>query len=161
MRIGLYPGSFDPLTNGHLDIIQRSKVICDKLLIAIGTNSAKNPLFSINERIEIINTCCNDIANIEVVTFNGLLAEYSKKQNISFIIRGLRSSTDFDYEYQIAVANNKIAPDLETIFLMSRGEYFHISSNIVKEIASYGGDISSMVPHYAKEKIIAKYSNHS
>lgn len=158
MRIGIYPGSFDPLTYGHLDIIKRSIDICDKVIIAIAKNSDKKPLFTFQERIKIINNCCKDIENIEVIAFEGLLADYCKKNTISIIIRGLRSSTDFDYEYAIASANKKLAPQVETLLLMTSGEYSYISSNIVKEIASYHGDISSMVPPFAQEQIRQKYS---
>jgi len=159
MRIGIYPGSFDPLTYGHIDIIERSKELCDKLIIAIAINSAKKPLFSVEERIEIINNCCMIKNNVEVVSFNSLLADYCKDNNVSFIIRGLRSTTDFEYEYTIAAANRKLAPEIETIFLVTKGENFFISSNIVKEIASYNGDVSALVPPFVEDKIHRKISS--
>lgn len=159
MRIGIYPGSFDPLTNGHADIINRSKGLCDKLIIAVAKNSAKKPLFSIEERIEIINNYCQDAGNIEVVSFDGLLVDYCREQKVSFIIRGLRSTTDFEYEFTIASANSKLAPEIETVFLMTKGEHFFISSNIVREIASYKGDITPLVPQFVVSKIQAKYSS--
>ncbi|HOO71180.1 MAG TPA: pantetheine-phosphate adenylyltransferase [Spirochaetota bacterium] len=159
MRIGIYPGSFDPLTNGHLDIIQRAKGLCDTLIVAVAKNSEKRPLFSVSERIEIINRYCRDFGNIEVVSFDGLLVEYCRKKNVSFIIRGLRSTTDFEYEFTIASANSKLAPEIETVFLMTKGENFFISSNIVKEIASYHGDITPLVPQFVVERIQQKYSS--
>ena len=159
MRKGIFPGSFDPLTYGHLDIIERSIKLCDKLLIAIAINSSKSALFTIDERIDIIKNCCNtEYENIEIVTFNGLLADYCKENNISFIVRGLRSFTDFEYESSISVVNRKLAPEVETIFLMANGEKSYISSNIVKEIASYNGDISSLVPSFVEKKITKKSS---
>jgi len=158
MRIGIYPGSFDPLTNGHIDIINRSKGLCDKLIIGVAKNSAKKPLFSIEERVEIINKYCQDFGNIEVVSFDGLLVDFCRKKNVSFIIRGLRSTTDFEYEFTIASANSKLDPEIETVFLMTKGEHFFISSNIVKEIASYHGDIAPLVPQFVVEKIQEKYS---
>ena len=158
MRIGIYPGSFDPLTKGHLDIIERSQRICDKLIIAIAKNSAKKPLFSLEERIEIINTCCKGLKSIEVVAFEGLLIDFCKAHEVDFIIRGLRSTIDFDYEYPIATVNNKLAIDIDTIFLMTKGEYAFISSNMVREIASYNGDLSALAPQFVIQKIQQKFS---
>lgn len=158
MRIGIYPGSFDPLTKGHLDIIERATGLCDKLIVAVAKNSAKKALFSEEERIEIINNCCKNIENVEVATFEGLLVDYCKKEGVSFIVRGLRSTTDFEYEYSIATANRNLAPEIETVFFMTKGEYFFISSNIVKEIASYEGDITTLVPQFVVKKLQQKYS---
>ncbi|MBP7583439.1 MAG: pantetheine-phosphate adenylyltransferase [Spirochaetes bacterium] len=154
MRIGIYPGSFDPLTNGHLDIIERSKKICDRLIIAVARNSAKNALFSIDERLEILRECCRcEGSEIGIVSFDGLLADYCKDNGVNFIVRGLRAIVDFEYEYAIALMNKKLAPDIETVFMMSRGEYSFISSNIVKEVASYGGDVSTLVPQFVQKKL--------
>ncbi len=159
MRIGIYPGSFDPLTNGHVDIIQRAQGICDRLIVAVAKNSAKNPLFSVQERVEIINTYCQDFGNIEVVSFDGLLVDYCRKNNVSFIVRGLRSTTDFEYEFTIASANSKLAPEIETVFLMTKGEHFFISSNLVREIATYNGDITPLVPQFVVTRIQQKLSS--
>lgn len=161
MRIGIYPGSFDPLTNGHLDIIERSKEISDKLVVAIAINRAKQPLFSVEERLEIINNYYKDDRHIEVVSFEGLLVEFCKTQGIHYIIRGVRNITDFEYEMAIATVNSKLAPDIETIFLMTKGEYAFISSKMVKEIACFMGDLTSLVPKFVIEKIQQKYSNQS
>ena len=159
MRKGIFPGSFDPLTYGHLDIIERSIKICDKLLIAIAKNSSKNALFTIDERIDIIKNCCNvENENIEIITFSGLLADYCKENDVSFIVRGLRSFIDFEYENSISVVNSKLAPEVETIFLMADREKSYISSKIVKDIASYNGDISSLVPSFVEKKISKKSS---
>jgi pantetheine-phosphate adenylyltransferase len=161
MKIGVFPGSFDPLTNGHLDIIERSGRICDKLFIAIARNSAKKPLFSIDERIEIIHNCLNDNyrQKVEIVTFEGLLVNFCKDNNASIIVRGLRTISDFEYEMSIASANSRLAPDIQTVFMMTKVDYTFISSNIVKEIASLKGDISPLVPSFAEKKIRQKYSS--
>ncbi|MCU0847839.1 MAG: pantetheine-phosphate adenylyltransferase [Spirochaetes bacterium] len=158
MRIGIYPGSFDPLTKGHIDIIKRSREICDKLIIAVAINSSKKPLFTVEERLEIINNCCKDIGGIESSSFEGLLVDFCKKNGVNLIIRGLRSLADFEYEFSIATINSKLAPEIESIFLMTRGENLFISSNIAREIASYQGDVSSLVPRFVEEKIRQKYS---
>lgn len=158
MRIGIYPGSFDPLTYGHLDIIERSRVLCDKLIVAIANNSSKKPLFSIDERIEMINKCCGDFDNVTADSFDGLLVDYCYKNSVAIIIRGIRTSLDYEYEYGMSTLNMKLAPEVETVFLMSKREYSFVSSNIVKEVASYKGDISSLVPPIAAEKLLEKYS---
>jgi len=159
MRIGIYPGSFDPLTNGHLDIIERSRGICDKLVVAIAINREKQPLFTVDERLEIINHIYKDDSSLEVVSFSGLLVEFCKSQGIHYIIRGVRNITDFEYEMTNASVNNKLAPEIETIFLMTKGEYAFISSKMVKEIASYNGDLTSLVPQFVIQKIQNKYSS--
>ncbi|MBN1497889.1 MAG: pantetheine-phosphate adenylyltransferase [Spirochaetes bacterium] len=159
MRIGIYPGSFDPLTNGHLDIIERSRGICDRLVVAIAINREKQPLFTVDERLEIINHIYKDDSSLEVVSFSGLLVEFCKSQGIHYIIRGVRNITDFEYEMTNASVNNKLAPEIETIFLMTKGEYAFISSKMVKEIASYNGDLTSLVPQFVIQKIQNKYSS--
>jgi pantetheine-phosphate adenylyltransferase len=159
MRIGIYPGSFDPLTNGHIDIIERSRGICDKLVVAIAINRTKQPLFTVEERLEIINHCIKDDSSVEVVSFEGLLVQYCRSQDIRYIVRGVRNMTDFEYEMTNASVNSKLAPEIETIFLMTRGEYSFISSKMVKEIASFNGDLTSLVPRFVNQKIQAKYSN--
>jgi pantetheine-phosphate adenylyltransferase len=159
MRIGIYPGSFDPLTNGHLDIIERAKKLSDKLIVAIARNNSKEPLFSEEERLEFLeNSCSRDNNKIEIVSFDGLLVDFCRKRNVSFIIRGLRAIVDFEYEYAIALMNKNLAPEIETVFLMAKSEYSFISSNMVKEVASYGGDITSLIPPIVNKKLQEKFS---
>jgi pantetheine-phosphate adenylyltransferase len=160
MRIGIYPGSFDPLTFGHLDIIKRSKNICDKLIVAMGKNSDKTALFTIEERMEMIRFCCQDESDfIEVVSFKGLLVDYCRERNVKLIIRGLRSISDYEFENPITTVNRRLAPEIETIFLLSSEITTVISSRLVKEVASYHGDTSALVPQFVSDKIQQKYSS--
>ncbi len=159
MRIGIFPGSFDPLTNGHLDIIRRANRLFDKLIVAVAKNSTKVGLFTINERINILETCCSDIkGSIEFVSFDGLLVDYCKKNNVSSIVRGLRSVADFEYEKSIDSVNRKLYPGIDTVFLMAREENMAISSKIIKEVASCHGDLSSLVPQFVQNQIKEKFS---
>ena len=159
MRIGIYPGSFDPLTYGHLDIIERATKICDRLIVGILINSAKNSLFDLEERIEILKHCCNEYdKNIEVISFGGLLVDYCSHNDISFIIRGLRAVSDFEYEITLASINRRLAANVETVFLMARDENLFVSSSLVKEVAMYKGDISTLVPPYVADRIRTKIS---
>lgn len=160
MQIGIYPGSFDPLTCGHLDIIKRSAQIFDLLVVAVACNSEKLPLFTVDERLAMLTECCKDITKVKITSFDGLLAEYCKKNNINIIVRGLRAIVDFEYEYAIALINKEIAPDVDTIFLMSKSEFSFISSKIVKEVASYGSDISRLVPHIVNQRLKEKFQSH-
>lgn len=153
MLVGIYPGSFDPLTYGHLDIIERALNICDKLVVGILVNSSKGSLFSIEERVEIIKECCKDFNTIEVISFGGLLVDYCKENGVNSIIRGLRAVSDFEYEITLASINRRLAPNVETIFLMGRDENLFISSSLVKEVARYHGDISTLVPPFVASRI--------
>lgn len=154
----IYPGSFDPVTNGHLDVIERASKVVDELVIGVLINSAKNTLFSIDERVSMIKEVVKDYPNVTVTSFDGLLVEYAKQNDIKVIIRGLRAVTDFDYELQIAQMHHVIAPQVDTIFFTTSLQYAYLSSTIVKEVASYGGDISSFVPAYVEDKVHCKYN---
>jgi pantetheine-phosphate adenylyltransferase len=162
MKIGLYPGTFDPLTNGHLDIIIRSLNLCDKLIIAVAKNPSKNPFFSINKRIDLINEALflNKIDNKSVYAeaFDNLLIDFAKVNSVSIIVRGLRVVSDFDYEFQMAGMNKRLNSDIETVFLMASETNQFIASRFVKEVASLGGDVSSFVPKNVNNEIIKKFS---
>ncbi len=153
----IYPGSFDPVTYGHLDIIDRCAKKFDKVIVAILNNSSKKYTFSVEERVELLMRTLEKYDNVEVDHFSGLLVEYAKKKNCSLIVRGLRAVSDYEYEMQMAHVNNKLAGDIETIFMVAREKYAYLSSSIVKEVAMFGGDISCFVPKVVenalKEKI--------
>lgn len=157
MRVGIYPGSFDPVTLGHLDIILRSSKMFDKLIIAVLRNSSKKPLFTVEERVKLLQKVTYNIPNIEIESFDGLLVDFAKKKDAIAIVRGLRAVSDFEYELQIAQTNHKIYPDIDTIFLTTGLEYSYLSSSIVREIASYGGDISQFVPESIVPLVYKKY----
>mgnify|MGYP002511143169 CR=1 FL=1 len=157
MKKAIYPGSFDPVTKGHLDVIERSAKLVDELVVSVLNNSAKNALFSVQERVTMLKELTAHIPNVTVDAFSGLLVDYAKKIGAVILVRGLRAVTDFEYELQIAQTNHEIDTDIETIFLTTRLEYAYISSTIVKEVASYGGDISHFVPRQMIARIYAKY----
>ncbi len=157
MTRAIYPGSFDPVTNGHFDIIERSAKIVDELVIGVLNNSSKNSLFSVDERVSMLKELTMHLPNVTVDSFDGLLVDYAKRIHATIVIRGLRAVTDFEYELQIAQTNHEVYKDIETIFLTTRLEYAYISSTIVKEFASYGGDISHFVPQQFMGHIYAKY----
>lgn len=157
MKRAIYPGSFDPLTLGHLDMIERSAKIVDELVIGVLNNSAKNSLFSLDERVSMIKEMTESMSNVTVASFDGLLVDYMKEINATIIVRGLRAVTDFEYELQIAQTNHVENPEVETIFLTTSLQYSYLSSTIVKEFASYGGDISKFVPARFIDRIYEKY----
>ena len=157
MKRAIYPGSFDPLTRGHLDMIERSAKIVDELVIGVLNNSAKNSLFSLDERVSMIKEMTESMPNVTVASFDGLLVDYMKEINATIIVRGLRAVTDFEYELQIAQTNHVENPEVETIFLTTSLQYSYLSSTIVKEFASYGGDISKFVPARFIDRIYEKY----
>jgi hypothetical protein len=145
MRVAVYPGSFDPITNGHLDIIKRSSKMFDKLVIGVLNNSSKTALFTADERVKMIQRVTKGIENVEIEAFNGLLIDFVHKVNSNIIVRGLRAVTDFEYELQLSLTNKVIAPDIDTVFLTTNLKYLYLSSSMVKEIALYNGDISEFV----------------
>ena len=156
MKAAIYPGSFDPMTLGHLDVIRRASQMFDELTVSVLDNKAKNALFSVEERVSILKEATKDLPNVKVDSFNGLLIDYAKQKNIHISVRGLRAITDFEYELQIAQTNHKINPFVDTIFLTTSVEYSYVSSSIVREIASYGGDISQFVPECIVDDIYKK-----
>ena len=157
MRIGIYPGSFDPITLGHYDIIVRAANLVDKLIIGVLNNSSKKPLFSVDERVDMIKKVTAELDNVEVEAFDGLLVEYATIKGANVIIRGLRAVSDFEYELQIAQTNHKLNKEVETIFLAASTHYPFISSSVVKEIARYRADISKFVPELIERQIYEKF----
>ena len=158
MKVAIYPGTFDPITNGHLDIITRSIKFVDKLIIAVSNNNKKKTMFSINERVQMIKKVIQDtnISNVEVDFFDGLLMNYANKKGANIIIRGLRAISDFEYEFQMTGMNYKLDPKIETVFLMSSDKYQLISSKLIKEISSLKGNVSKFVPNVVEEKLKKK-----
>ena len=157
MKRAIYPGSFDPVTFGHLDMIERSAKMVDELTVAILVNHAKNPLFSIEERVKMLEEMTDHLPNVSIRSFEGLTIDYARSIGANIIVRGLRAVTDFEYELQIAQTNRIVNPDIDTMFLTTSLEYAYLSSTIVKEIASYGGDISKFVPQKLMGRIYEKY----
>ncbi len=156
-HIAVYPGTFDPVTNGHIDLVERSLRIFDELIVAVAANPKKQPLFSLEERIGMIKKVVSRYKRVKIEGFDGLLVDYVKQKNAVGIIRGLRAVSDFEYEMQMALMNRRLDNDIETVFLMPNEEYSFITSTIVREAASYGGDVSSLVPRVVVEKLKKKY----
>lgn len=156
-RIAVYPGSFDPPTFGHLDIIERAARMVDHLIVCIGTNLAKSPFLSVEERLQCLHAICGKHPNVEIASFEGLLVQYAIDRQATMIIRGLRATADFDYEFQIAMANRRMAPSIETVFLMTKWENSYLTSSIVRDVARFGGDYSEFVPPEVAE-IVARNS---
>ncbi len=144
--VAVYPGSFDPVTNGHLDVIRRAASTFERLIIGVGRNSGKSPLLTPDERVLLLKEACAGMPNVEPMTFDGMLVEFARSQGARVLIKGLRAVSDFEYEFQMALANRQLAPDVETLFMMTSSEYLYLSSSIVKEIARLGGDVSPLVP---------------
>ncbi len=145
-RIAIYPGSFDPLTNGHLAIIQRGLKVFDRLVVAVANNPQKSPLFTADERRALISEAIGNDPRVEVDAFEGLLVEYARRRKIHNVLRGLRAVSDFEYEFQLANMNRKLLPDFETVFVMTGEDYFFVSAQLVREIATFGGDVTGLVP---------------
>ena len=156
MLRAIYPGSFDPVTLGHLDIIKRAAGLVDELIVGVLNNNAKMPLFSVEERVKMLCEVTKDMKNVKVVPFEGLLIEFATQMDAKVIIRGLRAVTDFEYELQMSQTNHKLNPEIETLFMTTSLEYSFLSSSTVRELASFGGDISQFVPKYVEEQVIEK-----
>jgi len=157
MKIAIYPGTFDPITNGHLDIIERAIKMFDKVIVTIARNSSKNPLFSDEERVELIREAVKGWKRVEVDSFEGLLVEYVRKRKAGVVLRGLRAISDFEYEFQLALTNRKLNDNFETVFLMPGEKYTYLNSTIVREIARLGGDVSDFVPPVVKKAFEKKF----
>tara|TARA_Y100000590_G_scaffold449085_1_gene586680 strand:+ start:155 stop:631 length:477 start_codon:yes stop_codon:yes gene_type:complete len=158
MKIAIYPGSFDPITNGHIDIIERSSKIFDALIVAVNENEGKSFLFDSQERIKIIEKSVSHLKNVEVKIFNGLLVDFVKREKSNIIIRGLRVLSDFEYEFKMALMNRNLDDDIDTMFMMTHDKYTHVSSSIIKEVAALGGDIAEYVPEFLIEILKKKVS---
>ncbi len=156
MKRAVYPGSFDPVTLGHLDVIKRSSGLVDELIVGVLNNSAKTPLFSVEERVKLLMDVTKDIGNVRIQAFSGLSVNFAKEMGADFIVRGLRAITDFEYELQMAQTNRIMNPNIDTIFLTTSLQYAYLSSTTVKEVASYGGDISKFVPAIAVDQVFHK-----
>jgi len=163
MRRAIYPGSFDPVTNGHLDVIQRASRLFDEVIVAVTYNDEKNPLFTSAERLLLLSETVSTVGNVKVMEFEGLLVDFARNQGATAIVRGLRAISDFEFEFQMALMNRKLEDSVETIFLMPKEDYTYLSSRIVKEIARLGGNVNAFVPHSValalKSKLTPPHSN--
>lgn len=156
MTIAIYPGSFDPVTLGHLDIIERASKVVDHLIVGVLNNSAKSPMFTVEERVELLKKVTAHIPNVEVKSFGGLLVDFAHETGAKVIVRGLRAVTDFEYELQMAQTNRKIAPDVDTVFFTTNLEYAYLSSSVVKEVARYRGNLSQFVPNEVEDAMLKR-----
>ena len=156
MRTAIYPGSFDPLTNGHLDVIQRAAKLFDRVIVAVAQNDSKQPLFTLAERLALVKAAIKHFPHVEADSFDGLLIEYAARQKAQAVVRGLRAVSDFEFEFQLALMNRKLNENVEAIFMMPKDTYTFLSSRIVKEIARLGGDVSSFVPPHVQTALIKK-----
>jgi len=159
MRKAIYPGSFDPITNGHLDVITRASLLFDELIVAVAVNSQKKPLFDSAERVAIIEQACTGLDSVKVVSFDGLIVEFAKEKGALALVRGLRAVSDFEFEFQMALMNRHLEPALETIFLTPQEEYTYLSSRLVKEVCRLGGDITELVPANVSAALDSKYKS--
>jgi len=157
-RIAIYPGSFDPPTKGHEDLIRRSLALCDRLVVAVAINIAKEPLFTVEERVALLETTCGDDPRIQVVTFDGLLADFAKGVQATFIVRGLRAVSDFEYEFQMALMNRQLHPSLDTVFMVPPVDLTFLSSSLVREVARFGGDVTPFVHPEVARALARKFS---
>jgi len=156
MRVAIYPGSFDPLTLGHVDIIERGSALFDSIIVAVLRNAEKSPLFTVDERLEMIRETFRERGNVEADSFSGLLVDYASSRKATTIVRGIRAISDFEYEFQMALMNRRLAPAIETVFMMPAEEYSYVSSKLVKEVASLGGSVSGLVPGDVEKKLLER-----
>ena len=156
MRTAIYPGSFDPLTNGHLDVVQRATKLFDRVIVAVAKSESKQPLFTLEERVEMVTRAIRHLPSVEADAFDGLLVEYVARRSAQAVIRGLRAVSDFEFEFQLALMNRKLNEQIETIFMMPKDTYTFLSSRIVKEIARFGGDVSAFVPAHVQAALVGK-----
>jgi pantetheine-phosphate adenylyltransferase len=159
MRTAIYPGSFDPLTNGHLDVIERAVKLFDRVVVAIARNESKHPLFSLEERLDLVRPAIQDLRNVEADSFDGLLVDYAERRSAQAVVRGLRAVSDFEFEFQLALMNRKLNENIETIFMMPKDTYTFLSSRMIKEIAQLGGDVSPFVPSHVRDALRRKFNN--
>jgi len=159
MRKAVYPGTFDPVTNGHLDVIKRGSIIFDTLIVSVGCNPLKDALFSVKERMEMIREHVKDLKNVEVDSFNGMLVDYLKKQQTNIILRGIRTVSDFEYEFQRALTNRVLNKEVETVFVMTSEQYSFLNSTLIKEAVSLGGSVSQFVPSDVERRLIQKFKH--
>jgi pantetheine-phosphate adenylyltransferase len=157
----LYPGTFDPPTNGHVDLIQRGAKIFDSLTVAILVNPVKNPLFTVEERAEMIEEVTSSIGNVTVATFDGMMVDFARQQGATAVLRGIRAISDYEHEFQMALMNRRLAPEIETVFLQPAGRYSFVSSRMVKEVFSFGGDVTGLVPPNVLKRLRARINNGS
>ena len=157
MRTALYPGSFDPLTNGHVDVVERAARLFDSVIVAVAINSSKTPLFAIEERLEHLSAALRHCPNVRITTFDGLLVAFAQEMGATALIRGLRAVSDFEYEFQMALMNRRLAPDIETVFLMTDADKSFLSSSIVKEVARLGGEIHGLVPDVVEQALTERF----
>jgi pantetheine-phosphate adenylyltransferase len=157
----LYPGTFDPPTNGHVDLIQRGAKIFDQLTVAILVNPVKNPLFTVEERVEMLREVASTIGNITVATFDGMMVDFARQQGATAVLRGIRAISDYEHEFQMALMNRRLAPEIETVFLQPAGRYSFVSSRMVKEVFSFGGDVTGLVPPNVLKRLRARINNGS
>ena len=159
MRVALYPGSFDPVTNGHLNIVERGVAAFDRVIVGVAHNVRKQPLFTPEERVDMLRQVIGDEPRVEVVAFRGLLIDYAVKRQATVILRGLRAVSDFEYEFQMAHMNRRLAPEVDTVFMMTGEEHFYVSSNLVREVARFGGDVSAFDPSHVKTMLQGKFKS--
>jgi pantetheine-phosphate adenylyltransferase len=155
----LYPGTFDPPTNGHVDLIQRGSKLFDHLIVAVLNNPGKNPLFTVAERVEMLEECARPLGNVSVSTFDGLMVEFARRQGASAVLRGIRAISDYEYEFQMALMNRRLAPEIETVFLQPAGRYSFVSSRMLKEVFSFGGEVTGLVPPNVLKRLRTRMTN--